>query len=847
MNRIKKNKLFIIAFFILIAFFCFGKKCNAQETNCQCLRSAEDKTLLGEDAVSIKKECMDMCIDLGAGVIVFNGQPFNYGFASGTTLAKVVEKPGEVIKSSATSAFIFILSGVLSFVTGLLSIAATIFNWAVNPDIILNTLTSPSLYTTWAIVRDFLNVSFIMFLLFSAFATVFQIEKYNYKKTLLMIVIMALLVNFSFPIARFIIDFSNMLMYYLIDSLNIGSGAISGDWLIQSARSGNLAKILSGGASETVPALISSIVFTFILAVTLLVIAILFVVRIIALSILIVFSSLAFVGAAIPPLAKYANDWWSQLFKYAFFGPIMIFMLYVAVKMMALIKVEELNLIEVSSKNSSDPNLIAAYASFVVPIVILWMGLGIAQSMSIAGAGAITGKAKGFMGWAGKTFSGYRFIKPVSKAGAKAFDRNFLARYNLSPRQFLHGWKESTREAEESKLAYGKGVWHDRLNNIFSLGKQKTNKAEQQRQALVSKKSKEVKEVSEESAYLLDRLSDLSGSKNPESIAEIKAILRTIYSNNDQDELMDYIHKSITEEPESAIAKQFIAMGFKADGSDSTVSEKNVSGAVVKILEQSLGKGRGGAAEEEINKELLDLGNIAAAKGGIGFAAVTYNPKTKKFERIVGEDKYNGLQGEQTAAKVMTMGEAQNIPKTMHRNNFTDQAGGLNDTGKALLRRYASPTAIKHIERHKPDFYKSICLDDDGVISKEMLQYASKLKSGKADGWNPDIKDKNGKKVGGYTNGTDGKGIKNEKQAVNAAAWTAALMQKSGVKTDEIRDALNKAGFNRGDINEILKLAGVKEEKGSGTGSDSGIETVNDYSGSSRGKTKFDDKGNLVS
>ena len=694
---------------------------------------------------------------------------------------------------------------ILKVETAVLSAATTVFVIAVNPDIFKLVVgdNNTAIYEGWTMVRDVLNVSFIMFLLFSAFATVFQIEKYNYKKTLLMIVIMALLVNFSFPITRFIIDVSNMLMYYFIESLNINTNTLFANFSKDSA----IDKIITTGTSATITSLLISVIFVFILATTLVVIAILLVIRVIALALLIIFSSLAFIGAAIPPLSSYASDWWKKLFNYAFFGPIMIFMLYISSNLMKKMVSLQQNFEAAAKNTANSTELVASMAYFGIPIIILWLGLGIAQSMSIEGAGAVVGQGKKFMGWAGKTFSGYRYIKPISKAGWNAFDRNILGnKLHISPRQFIEAWKESTKEAEESKLAYGKGLWHDRLNNIFSLGKQKTNYAEQARQALVSKKMKTVKEVSEESGYLLDRAVKLIGHNSPESVGELKSILRILFSNNDQDELMGFIKDNI--EKNTDTGKKFKAMGF--DSTNWGVSEDNVGRAVAVILEQSLGKSN--AAEEEINKELLDLGNIAAVKQGAGFASSIYDTKQKKLIRLAGNPKYKGRQGLLTAKKMMTMGEAQNIPKQMHRNNFTDENGNLNDSGKALLRTYASPVAIKHIERHKNDFYESLCLKEEAdgeTMAQKMLKYSFNLKNGTADGWDVTLNGGDG----GYADGIKN-GIKDEKKGLAAAAWTVALQIKAGVEIEEIKkNLLPKAGFtNPEDIKKIMELARGPEE-----------------------------------
>lgn len=286
---------------------------------------------------------------------------------------------------------------ILAFIGVLMSIAATIFGWIMKPDNMSAVMNNGAIYTTWAMVRDTLNIAFILVLLFSAFATVFQVDKYSYKKILLKLVIVALLVNFSFPITRFIIDFSNILMYQILNNLGGGSGSFA-----HLANQGGLAQILHPpkSASTSTWVILTDIVFTFIIAVTFFIIAIMFVIRTVALAILIIFSPVAFTGSIIPPTAQKASSWWDALFKYAFFGPIMVFMIYVAIQMMSSINSVGLpSAVSIANSQSIHPNFIASLALLAIPIVILWIGIGFAQSLSIAGAGAVTKSGKDFTKW----------------------------------------------------------------------------------------------------------------------------------------------------------------------------------------------------------------------------------------------------------------------------------------------------------------------------------------------------------------------------------------------------------------------------------------------------------------
>lgn len=81
---------------------------------------------------------------------------------------------GEMI--SKLLEYIFIVVGWL------MGIAATIFDWVVQPANITDILNMDVVYEIWTMVRDLLNMAFIMMLLFSAFATIFQVDKYHIKK-----------------------------------------------------------------------------------------------------------------------------------------------------------------------------------------------------------------------------------------------------------------------------------------------------------------------------------------------------------------------------------------------------------------------------------------------------------------------------------------------------------------------------------------------------------------------------------------------------------------------------------------------------------------------------------------
>ncbi|MCX6765476.1 MAG: hypothetical protein NT136_00740 [Candidatus Moranbacteria bacterium] len=299
-----------------------------------------------------------------------------------------------------------LLYSVFRVVALFLGIAGVLFGWVIKPDNVYLVLRdNEAIYAGWKAVRDFLNLTFILVLLFSAFCTIFQVEKYNLKKILLTLVIMALLVNFSFPIARFIIDVSNVTFYFIIN--NAFSGG-NGEGIFTSfANYSELVGILTAKQAGQADFwyLIMIIIFTFILMITLFVIAILFIIRLAVLAILIILSPVGFVAAIFPSTKHYADEWWESLFKYSFFAPIMGFAMYLSLRVLEAMKQKgiDISFLKEAQKNVSgdiDPNMFGKMAFFAIPVIMLWVGI-IASTKLAGGAGNwVAGQAKKFAGWA---------------------------------------------------------------------------------------------------------------------------------------------------------------------------------------------------------------------------------------------------------------------------------------------------------------------------------------------------------------------------------------------------------------------------------------------------------------
>lgn len=288
-----------------------------------------------------------------------------------------------------------------SFFGWLTSLAAQIFIWALDANTFTRLMNDAAMYAMWRIIRDFCNLFFIVILLFSAFATIFQLEKYDYKKTLPTLIVMAILVNFSFPISRFIIDLSNVVMYFFAQNIfQAGSASNISESILSVSRIKDILLPNISDSNTSVATfgwkhLLAATVCMFLFGVSFLILALMLLVRMVALAILVIFSPIGFVGLISPAVRKFGSDWWDKLFKWSTYGPLAVMFTLIAVKFMqvagntihpikdptAWISVQD---------GAADNEFIASVAFFAIPITLFWIAITSTQKYSSDMSGAVT-------------------------------------------------------------------------------------------------------------------------------------------------------------------------------------------------------------------------------------------------------------------------------------------------------------------------------------------------------------------------------------------------------------------------------------------------------------------------
>lgn len=495
------------------------------------------------------------------------------------------EDPGfwATVGSAVGGALLLVLNGILYGVFVVVSYpvtwASVLLGWAVDPAAVHTLFTMNSIYLLWQMIRDFFNLFFILTLLFIAFATIFQIDSFNYKKTLGKLLLMALLVNFSFPIARFIVDATNVPMYFFMESMFTNKSQANGKGIVEVSfgSSGMQEIILPGsnadgfvkGDSDLTVKIFTGIIFMFLFGVSLLVFAIMMVIRSIMLVVLIIFSPVGFAGMVIPGFRQYATKWWDNLLKYAMFGPASMLMMLVAVKFMQEFKVDGKNAMIAqaagSTGDAASATYIATMASIVVPIVLIWTAITIGQTMGIAGAGMVTQRAQQFSKWAGRKASGADAVQKRWKAYSSERDKRGAAKFAANNIGTKLATKANAKldQISASRTGQGSLLAEGMLNKETAKARQARERYLQHQKEEVDKKAKEYMVGGNMSDTRLKELHEQAQKEKDKSL--LVATSRELSKKERGGDM----NKLVTDSDMQAIEKQFAGMA----GIKNTVAE----------------------------------------------------------------------------------------------------------------------------------------------------------------------------------------------------------------------------------------------------------------------------------
>ena len=368
----------------------------------------------------------------------------------------------------------------VSIISLFTAFAGVVLKWVISPSFVQLSYTKPGfrtgppffenpvIATGLSVTQGFVNMILVLILIYIALATILRLAGYETKKLIITFVIVALLVNFSPVICGLIVDASNIVMNYFVKDLSGGQQLVNSlTSIVDVAKAGFDWKVFKATTQISLLSYLFMLAwFNFFLMLALFLFAAIFLIRYIAIWILVILSPLAFACYILPATKKYWTLWWSQFLQWSFIGAIAGFFLYLG---------EQIAALSPSIFVPPSGELGSAILPYLVPLAFLYLGLMVGFSTSAYGAKIIVDGFKKGTRAATKTAAGrgWQWTKEGAGAARQEFGR-MRQSYQIQRVAFgdtrtralgtaIRGsWQTRIRPAITTPATYtaaGRGIW----------------------------------------------------------------------------------------------------------------------------------------------------------------------------------------------------------------------------------------------------------------------------------------------------------------------------------------------------------------------------------------------------
>ena len=380
--------------------------------------------------------------------------------------------------------FGFLSSLILGFVNFLGFMITLITEIALVPVMSYNGFaTSAVIGAGWAVVRDVMNMGFVIVLLIIAIVTIFggSVGSWSVKwqQQIPKLLLFAILINFSRMICSFLIDIGQVIMLTFANAIkDIAGGNIIQLFgladFVTFDRAAIQETITSGGGTNSVSLFTSALlalVMTLIVLGTMIMLTVILVHRIVMLWVLVVLSPLAFFFGGAEVLGKGAGnpyaEWWSKFTGAVAIGPVLVFFLWLTLSVAGAGNIAATENFPMGGTSAqagpvlgfltkiADPG---RFLSFIIGVGMLYVGFEASQKFANALPGAASSLLKGGMKSALKIGAGAGAVAGggalVASYGAGIAATGALAFGGKKGVQFLG----KTQAGQEARAGIGKGI-----------------------------------------------------------------------------------------------------------------------------------------------------------------------------------------------------------------------------------------------------------------------------------------------------------------------------------------------------------------------------------------------------
>lgn len=317
---------------------------------------------------------------------------------------------------------------------------------------------SPVVAAGWSIVRDVVNMFFVVVLIIIAFGTIFGHQRFQWKQQVPKLLVFAIVINFSKTLASLIIDFGQVIMLSFANAIRdiAGGNFIQlfglGEILSLSRKSDIIERSLTDASAQGPKAFdwfaaaLVAFMMMIIVLVTMIILTVILAWRIVMLWILVTIAPLAwFVGGAKGIIQSNAyEDWWGQFKCYVSIGPVVTFFVWLTLAVAGsgtIAASEGFQTTAAGEEVNIANSLISAMevsqlTSFIIGVAMLFAGFqaaqqtcsavpGIARVFKPISAGALARKAAGAAAFVGAR--GGRLAGRGLRGGAGLAGRGLVA------------------------------------------------------------------------------------------------------------------------------------------------------------------------------------------------------------------------------------------------------------------------------------------------------------------------------------------------------------------------------------------------------------------------------------
>jgi hypothetical protein len=411
--------------------------------------------------------------------------------------------------------------------------------------------------TSWTTARDLGNMAFLFILLYIAFTIIFKADTSSTKTMLATVILVALLVNFSFFFTRVVIDAGNILsiQFYnaipappisqtiqgsspaasAVASVSSQIGGTAGGTKdltagvmnmlnVQGLLNNNSFSQTNGNFIATILIYIAGAIVLWLLTIAFITNGIKFLVRVVVLWFLIIASPLALIALAVPGMGGYFTQWREMLVKHSFY-PVAFMFIFLVLNNFAVTMSGPSNALTsgvftttqttgASSFGAIGASLVALAIRLALVIAVLYIGMKASDSISVKGSEA-AGKVGGWFG--GKMKS--TMLMPARLAGVGV--RETLGRQAHNDINTLKKYPSNNWAGKLMDRAYTKGVLapiagakFGTANSFNDVAKARKTEKTDVNNAVRDKENKERIKKATEVEKLLKQLVDLEKKRS---------------------------------------------------------------------------------------------------------------------------------------------------------------------------------------------------------------------------------------------------------------------------------------------------------------------------------------------